>query len=235
MTSLNFGRRSDELELMDADDAPLDELRRTFREISLINRRLGGHAATLGALDALTPPETRRLRVLDVGCGDGEAASLIQEWAAARGIAAEVFGIDLSAASVRLADERRRPGLTFFSENLFDLDPTETYDIVHAGLMLHHCPGDSARGAARALKAMYERARLGVAVNDLHRHPLAYHAIRLLTGIFSRNRLIRHDAPLSVLRSFSRTELKDLCRQAGLPAPEIHWRWAFRWQIVIRR
>lgn len=232
MTPVDFHRRSDERELMDADDAPEEELRATFRELAVINRRLGGNAATLGALDALTPPGTTRLKILDVGCGDGEAASAILSWAQARGIKAEVHGIDLSGASVRLAAERRLPGLAFSQKDLFTLGAGEDYDIVHAGLMLHHCPGGSAE---RALKAMHERARLGVAINDLHRHPLAYHGIRGLTAVFSGSRLIRHDAPLSVLRGFRRSELEDLCRQAGLPRPDIRWRWAFRWQMAVPR
>ncbi len=232
MTLVDFRRRSGERELMDADDAPEKELRATFRELAVINRRLGGHVATLGALNALTPPGTKRLRILDAGCGDGEAASVILGWAAAHGIAAEVHGIDLSGASVRLAGERRRPGLTFSQDDLFALGAGDVYDIVHAGLMLHHCPGDS---AARALKAMHARARLGVAVNDLHRHPLAYLGIKGLTAVLSGNRLIRHDAPLSVLRGFSRSELEDLCRRARLPAPDIRWRWAFRWQMAVPR
>lgn len=217
---------------MDADDAPADELRSTFRELALINRRLGGHAATFGALELLTPPGTKRLRILDVGCGDGEAASVMLDWADRRGIAAEVRGIDLSAATVRLASERRRPGLSFAQEDLFAPISEDEYDIVHAGLMLHHCPGDS---AARALKAMHARARLGVAVNDLHRHSLAYHGIKALTAAFSRDRLIRHDAPLSVLRGFRRAELESLCLRAGTPPPDIRWRWAFRWQMMVPR
>lgn len=232
MTPVDFCRRSDERELMDADDAPEEELRATFRELAVINQRLGGHAATLGALNALTPPGTRRLRILDVGCGDGEAASVILSWAEARGITAEVHGIDLSGAAVRLASERRRPGLTFSHDDLFALGAADSYDLVHAGLMLHHCPGDL---AGRALKSMHERARLGVAVNDLHRHPLAYHGIKRLTAVLSGNRLIRHDAPLSVLRGFTRSELEGLCRRALLPEPDLRWRWAFRWQMAVRR
>lgn len=232
MTLPDFGRRSGEAELMDADDATEAELRGTFRELAMINRRLGGHAATLGALEVLAPRAAKSLKILDVGCGDGEAAEVILDWAASRAIAAEVHGIDLSEASIRLARERRRPGLSFARADLFSLDENESYDIVHAGLMLHHCPGES---AARALKAMWGLSRLGVAVNDLHRHPVAYYAIKALTAGLSRDRLIRHDAPLSVLRGFLRAELEDLCRQAGLPAPEVRWRWAFRWQMAVKR
>lgn len=227
----DFSRRSDELELMDSEDPSEEELRRTFGSLALINRGLGGRAATLGALESLTPPGLRRLRVLDVGCGDGETTAAMLDWARARGISSEAHGIDLSAASIRLAERRRRPGLSFSRRDLFELGAGETYDIVHAGLLLHHCPGES---AAQALRTMYARSRLGLAVNDLHRHPLAYRAIQGLTAL-SADRLLRHDAPLSVLRGFVKSELVDLCRRAGLPAPEIRWRWAFRWSLVARR
>ncbi len=217
---------------MDTEDSSEGELRLTFRELAAINRYLGGHAVTLNALASLIPRGTKNLRILDVGCGDGQTACLIQDWAASRGIAAEVCAIDLSAASVRLAEERNRKGLSFVTGNLFSLREGDVYDIVHAGLMLHHCPEHV---AVRALQAMYARAWLGVIINDLHRHKLAYHAIKIMTAAFSRNRLIRHDGPLSVLRGFRRAELVSLCRQADLPAPDIRWRWAFRWQMVIRR
>ena len=174
MTS--FAARSSALELMDAEEAGPA----TFRELGLINRRLGGHAATLDGLAGLIPPGLRRLRVLDVGCGDGEAAEAMLDWAAARGVAAEVHGIELSEASLGLAWRRQRAGLSFSRRDLFELRGAEEYDIVHAGLMLHHCPGPS---AGRALAAMHARARLGVVVNDLHRHPLAYAGIRALTAL----------------------------------------------------
>lgn len=228
----DFSRRHDGPELMDTEEPPREEFARTLSELDFINRALGGHAASLAALEALVPRGLRRLKVLDVGCADGAAAVRIQDWARRRGVEAEVHGIDLSESAVALAATRLRPGLSFERRDLFELPDASAYDVVHASLMLHHCPGGA---AVRALGAMYARARLGVALNDLHRHPFAYHAIAVLTRALSRDRLIRHDAPLSVLRGFSRAELEGLCRDAGLPAPELRWRWAFRWALVVRR
>ncbi|MDD5657771.1 MAG: SAM-dependent methyltransferase, partial [Elusimicrobia bacterium] len=63
----------------------------------------------------------------------------------------------------------------------------------------------------------------------------AFYSIRWLAAALAKSRLIRHDAPLSVLRAFRRSELEAACRRAGLPAPEISWRWAFRWRVVVAR
>jgi 2-polyprenyl-3-methyl-5-hydroxy-6-metoxy-1,4-benzoquinol methylase len=171
---------------------------------------------------------------LDVGSGGGDTARRIVEWARGRGLTARVHGIDLAPEAVDCARRRNAgvPGLEFTAQNLFDLPATRTYDIVHAALVLHHLPDEA---AVKALAKMHSLCRLGLVINDLHRHPAAYYSIKWLTSLFSNDRLIRHDAPLSVLRAFRRTCLEGLCRRAGLPAPEISWRWAFRWLMIVRK
>lgn len=228
----DLAARSADPELMDAPGVPDAEMRRTLQELARINALLGGYGASLDAVAALVPAGTTRLRVLDVGCGGGETSALIADWARGRGIAAEVHGIDLLDTAVSVASQMKRPGLSFSRRDLYDLPESEPYDVVHASLMLHHCPGDE---AVRALKKMRALSRRGVAINDLHRHPFAYHSIKLLTAALSRNRLIRHDAPLSVARAFRREELRELFLHAGFASVDIRWRWAFRWSASAPR
>ncbi len=45
---------------------------------------------------------------------------------------------------------------------------------------------------------------------------MAWSLITMLSRIFSKNRLTRHDGPLSVLRSYTVSELDDLAGRAGL-------------------
>jgi hypothetical protein len=75
---------------------------------------------------------------------------------------------------------------------------------------------------------------VGLLVNDLHRHALAYHSIKLLTALFSRSAMVKFDAPLSVLRGFRKDELQTVLRTAGLENAAVRWKWAFRWQVVCR-
>lgn len=233
MSAIDFGSRSAALELMDAPGLDPAELTETLGELSFINRSLGGHATTLAGLARLVPPGRREFDVLDVGCGGGDTARAIVEWARLRGLTARVHGIDLAPEAVACA-RRANAGLTgldFTAADLFDLPPARKYDVVHAALLLHHLPDEA---AAKALAKMRALSRLGLVINDLHRHPAAYHPIKGLAALFSRNRLIRHDAPLSVLRGFSRRDLEGLAKRAGLASPEISWRWAFRWLMVAR-
>jgi 2-polyprenyl-3-methyl-5-hydroxy-6-metoxy-1,4-benzoquinol methylase len=233
-TSPDFRTRSEARELMDGPGLDAGELAETLRELAFLNAGLGGHAATLGGLKRLVPTGCREIDVLDVGCGGGDTARRIVSWARRRGLSARVFGIDRAPQAVAYARRASAgwPGLEFTAQDLFDVPVARKYDIVHAALFLHHLPDDE---AVRALAKMFELCRVGLVINDLHRHPAAYHAIKRLAALFSRNRLIRHDAPLSVLRAFRRSCLEDLCRRASLPAPEISWRWAFRWRMTVAR
>jgi hypothetical protein len=52
-------------------------------------------------------------------------------------------------------------------------------------------------------------------VNDLERSLPAWIGAWLLAHGTTRNRLTRHDAPLSVRRAYTKEEILGLCRQAG--------------------
>jgi hypothetical protein len=73
---------------------------------------------------------------------------------------------------------------------------------------------------------MVGAARHGVVVNDLRRHWLA-------TRLFSRNRMIRHDAPLSVRRGFRTADLHRLRAEPGLDGLRWMARPLFRYLILV--
>ena len=78
-------------------------------ERALVNR--GGHAAgvaerTIARMRPLGPRAGARL--LDVGCGTGEATSLV-----AAAFSLEAVGVDVDPGQIDVARERARPGLVF--------------------------------------------------------------------------------------------------------------------------
>jgi hypothetical protein len=62
-------------------------------------------------------------------------------------------------------------------------------------------------------------ARRRVIVLDIRRHWLAYWGFVAWSRLLTRNRLIRYDGPLSVLRGFTRDELMVL----GNALPNFTW------------
>ena len=224
--------RSDELELMDDLSIQGEELETTLAEIERINQTLGGYAPSIEALQALLPSGAKRVSVLDVGTGSADLPRRMVEWGRDRGIEVRVKAIDLAQTTVDRARRlsRSHPEIDVELTNLFDLDGVQ-FDVVHAALVLHHFPGGS---AADAIRKMFQLAKLGVVVNDLHRHLVAWASIKLITRLFSKSRLVKNDGPLSVRRGFLREDLEAICKAAGVPKPEIAWRPMFRWRMLIR-
>jgi hypothetical protein len=107
-------------------------------------------------------------------------------------------------------------------------------DIVFSSLFCHHFDDAS---VPEILRWCAENSRLGFFINDLHRHPLAYYSIKWLTAAFSRSRLVRNDAPLSVAKGFSRRQWQSFVDSGLAGSPlivDISWAWAFRWLLVGR-
>ena len=227
-------RQVDRAELMDDPSVTALELHRVYHELEVINRWLGGHGISVEGVRRLVP--SGPVSVLDVGFGGGDFAEVLVEWSKRTGRQIRYLGIEQSPVAVDYARSRvKHPHVHFEQRDLFEVEDRplreeERFDVVHMSLTLHHFPGES---AVRAMKAMAGWARVGVLVNDLQRHFLPYASIKLLTSLFSRSRLVRFDAPLSVNRGYTRRELTDICQTSGLRA-DVWWRPMFRWMVLAR-
>lgn len=91
------------------------------------------------------PPD----RVLDFGCGDGDAAPLLRDILGAR----EVVGVDVSTAMVARASARH-PWARFTTTDA--LPTMGAFDLVHVNGVFHHIPvadrGNAAAAIHRALR-----------------------------------------------------------------------------------
>ena len=231
---MDFSVRSTEKERMDSFDMPQNELDRNLLELEIINRWLGGYAVSFSGLARLKPDRGRKWSVADLGCGGGDGMVAMSEYLSRKGVQARFTGIDANPAALLYARSRCKayPGFEWKTIPFQEFDGSTT-DILHCSLFAHHFFGEDLQRLVQVLGS----ARKGFIVNDLHRHPLAYYSIRLLTRLFSRSPLVRHDAPLSVARGFSRSELEEIFRPLALKFDlELRWQWAFRWRLTgIRR
>ena len=175
-------------------------------------------------------PPGAALRVLDVGYGEGDMLRRIHRWGARRGLRLQLSGVDMNERS-KLAAEAATPpgmGIEYRTGDLFDLQPG-AYDVVLSSLLTHHLDDD---GVVRFLQWMEANARRGWFVNDLHRHPVAYHGFRALSAAAGWHRFVRHDGPLSVARSFTRGDWRELLRRAGLQdVARVRWHVPFRYCV----
>lgn len=225
--------RSKELEIMDEPDIPKEDIRNALREIETINRLLGGYHIVLEALDELRLQDP--LRIMDIGCGGGDMLRRISGWAKKRNKKVLLQGVDLNPDITEFARERSAGygNIEYKTLNVFDdalLE--ESADVTTASLFCHHFQKEE---LVAILKRMHALATKAVIINDLHRHWFAYHSIGLLTRIFAKSRLVRYDAKLSVARAFSRKDWEETLQEAGINRYTLRWKWAWRWQLIIRK
>lgn len=232
-----FAARSHAPELMDDLSLANDALRQNLEELEVINRYLGGNQVVVDALRQLLrlkkPAHGGPLRVVDLGCGGGDTLRAIADWAARQHLAVSLTGVDANPFMLDFARQKAQSytNISFAEANVFDdiFYQQQPADVFICSLFCHHFTNSE---LVQLLRRLHQWASVGLIINDLHRHWLAYHSIRFLTWAFRGSYLVRHDAPLSVLRAFSRRELQTLLTQSNIAQYQLRWKWAFRYQIV---
>jgi ubiquinone/menaquinone biosynthesis C-methylase UbiE len=226
---MNFSLRSHKPELLDQPDIPAADISRNLYELQLINRWLGGHAITRKGFRLLAAGLSK-ISLCELGCGGGDNLLTIQKTAGEK-IILNCTGIDRNPDCIRVARSACwNKGPQFILSDYRAVVFEEKPDIVFSSLFCHHFTEEQLVDMFRWMKS---QTRTGFFINDLHRHPLAYYAIRMLTTLFSRSYLVKNDAPLSVLRGFKKNDLVAILDKAGIREYSIRWQWAFRWLIIV--
>ena len=230
---MNLMHRSYRLELLDRDDIPFADIRQNMLELDIINTRLGGHQITVAGLKKLIG-NRKQIHICEIGCGGGDNLVALQRWCNKNRIAARFTGIDIKLSCIEVAKEKKALQgtakwiISDYQQARFSSPP----DIIFSSLFCHHFTNEQ---LVEQLQWMQQNATVGFFINDLHRHPLAYHSIKILTRLFSKSYLVKNDAPLSVARGFKRNEWLNLLQQAGIGNAIVEWKWAFRWLVVIKK
>jgi SAM-dependent methyltransferase len=213
---------------MDRSGNSIEDLEAALADIAIVNRRLGGEKVLLDAAGPyLRPPEDGRpLEILDVGTGGADLPAALLREARASGIAARVAAIELDPKTAAIAGRRVEPGLHVVRADAFRLPFRDRrFDLVCASLFLHHF---SEEEGARLLRGLARVCRGTILVNDLERHVVPWAFIAVAARLTGRHPMFVHDAPLSVLRGFTRSELASIAERAGLREIRVEARWPFR-------
>lgn len=225
--------RRDDPELMDAPGLPEAEVAEAYRVLGSVNRQLG-NLRSMGLEIRRFLAEDRidsgRVSLLDVGAGSGDIADALRRRLATRRVEIRAVALDRDHTAIRLADHR---GLSAVRGDALRLPfGDRCIDLVTAVKFAHHFGGDA---LTRLASEMARVARRRVIVLDIRRHWLAYWGFVAWSRLFTSNRLVRFDGPLSVLRGFTQDEMMAL----GTPLREFTWtvhgRAGFQLALVGRR
>ncbi len=202
---------------MDGSDYSHAEFVENLADLRRVNRWLGGRSALARHLFPMIEALGKdHVRLLDIGTGSADIPAMIVDWARARGVQIEFIVLDLNEIAARESQTQTAgyPEIKVVRADAMNLPFADhSFDFVLASLFLHHFESPS---AAILLKSFSRVARVAFIINDLRRHPLAYYSIKVLTGIFTANRLVRNDSAVSVLRGFADADITEIGLAANL-------------------
>lgn len=232
---VDTSKRSSETEIMDDFTMKGVLFRDTLDKLEIINRLLGGNKVTIKGLKELLKNKSKNkiITIVDLGCGHGDILRDIAKFGRKNNYTFRLIGIDANIAAIDYAKELscEYSELSFKAIDIFSDDfKKQSYDIVLCTLFLHHFKNNE---LISFLKMAIERATIGVVVNDLHRHKLAYYLFKLI-GFFVKNKMIREDGLTSILRAFKKKDLENISKQIKVYF-SIQWKWAFRYLWILKK
>lgn len=225
--------RSHQEEIMDDLDYNGPKLHDSLDKMAQINKWLGGNKVTLNGLTKLLKhhPNNKPITIVDLGCGGGDLLRQIYHFGKRHKYNFMLIGIDANPNTIAYAkaSSESLDNIEFMVMDVFSEDFKQlNFDVVLATLFLHHFKEDE---LVSFLKATLKKAHIGMIVNDLHRHQLAYYLFRVLC-ITIKNQITVKDGLLSILRGFKRKELERMSDQLQAYY-SIQWKWAFRYQWLL--
>jgi 2-polyprenyl-3-methyl-5-hydroxy-6-metoxy-1,4-benzoquinol methylase len=229
---IKLDHRSDAREYIDDAHIDANVLRQTYQEMKSLNICTLGYWPTMSALEYLLARcgRDRTIKILDIGCGDGEILRRIDDYGRRKNFSFELTGIDLSSEAIAASVELTPSGITFIHGDILSYGENKTYDIIINSLTTHHMTNQE---IVKLMQWMTVHARIGWSISDLNRRAIAYYFIKYFASIGGYNYVICHDAPLSVTRSFRRQDWVNLLAQAefNLDSVKISWYPNFRYGI----
>jgi ubiquinone/menaquinone biosynthesis C-methylase UbiE len=217
-----FRRRSYELENIDRGNYTAEEYEGCISELQLVNEWFGD-ARTLkrSLLRDVEKSRLHRFSVLDIGAGSGELLRVAAAWARESARDFRAVGLELNERSAKSITEESTmfPEIESIRGDARSLPfGGDEFDYVICSLFTHHFVELE---IINILREMARVARRRIFVIDLHRHPIAYYFYTTIGKLVLHNRLLREDGALSILRSFKRSELRELAEQAELREPKV--------------
>ena len=219
---MTLATRSQAEELMDTDDLDAATYADVVGDLASVNTVTLARRPTLDFLARATAGR-KTFRLLDVGFGDGDMLRRIARWAAARGIEAELVGVDLNPRSEQAA--RAHGGdIRYVTGDYADL-ADEPWDVIVSSLVAHHMTRNQ---LVAFLRFMERHASAGWFVNDLHRHGFAHWGFPILATLARWHPIVRHDGTLSIARSYRPDEWPPILSDAGISTATVRRVFPFR-------
>ncbi len=223
--------RTVQAEAMDRPELDPDAHRLALRGLERINRHSGVVAWYWRHLQPILQ-DRGQASLLDIGGGGGDVPAALMGLADRHGWKLHVSILDQSPIALQMAQQRCGPAATVYQADATSDDRwPPPHDVVVSSLFFHHLPQPQ---AAEVLQRMKQKTVRLLLVDDLRRCWSGYLAAWIGCRVLSRSKIVHNDGPISVRNGWSETQLRDLCRQAGLTGAMVRRRFPWRISLIWR-
>jgi Methyltransferase domain len=231
-------QRVDAPEILDSDACSPSEAQAVLAAIGRVNRWFGGVATTQKMVHRVAEAAgVKRLSLLEVAAGSGEAPEIVRQRLGRQGIVLDVTLLDLvhSHLSGSNHDLRKSAGKNRIVGNALTLPFKDgAFDVISCSLFAHHL---SPQELLLFLREALRVSRRAVLINDLVRHPL--HLAAAYAGFpIIWNRVAWLDGLTSVRRSYVPSEIESVFDSGSFELPvrlEISRHFLYRMAVIIWR
>lgn len=222
-------------ELMDDPQLAPDEHKIALAGLARLNRWSRGDVGLWQNLQAearqIAP---RTLRVLDIATGSGDLPVRLARRARAAKLPIQFSACDCSSTALETAvqaAEKAQVAIVFFKSDALEDPIPRGFDVITVSLFLHHLTDEQ---IVKLLAKLAQATSRMILVNDLSRSWWNYGAVFLATRLLSRSTVVHFDGPVSVRAAFTKSDLLDLAKQAGLEGTVVQSRFPARWLMTWR-
>ncbi len=236
MITFSHSKRSTQPEIMDDFNLQGAEMEVLLSDLKRVNLLLGGNAITINGINKLLENKNNKtITIVDIGCGDGELLRQCAKHTRKKGWSCQFIGIDANEYILKTAAERSTnfPEITYKVINVLSEEiKTIKADVFLCTLFLHHFDNQE---ITQVLTNLVSQAKVGVVINDLHRSKLAFNLFKLFSAIFIKTTIAKHDGLVSVARGFKKQDLFKISKTIPVKQHFIAWKWAFRFQWILKK
>ena len=221
-------------ELLDLDDAPFEEVKDSLEDVRLVNKYLSGYRVLLHCIRDFFKkwPSDKEFSILDLATGSADQPIAVVDMARQFNIKTRILALDINSKMLNYARERigDYPEIHLIQGDIHSPPfGKDSFDVVINSLSLHHFTRDHAVNILRMADFM---GRCGFIINDLRRSRVAHASIYLITRLFTKNRLTRYDAPVSVMNAFTPSEMTTMAQEAGVKSFKVSRHFPYRIGLV---
>jgi hypothetical protein len=222
---------------MDDLDFQGEEMKNLLKDLKTVNKWLGGNNITIDGLRKLlrNHPQNKTITLLDIGCGDGEFLRKCCDFGKKNNFSFKGIGLDFNENILKVARKQSNnyPSISFEKVDVFlNEESIPNCDIAMCTLFLHHF---SYEEIENLLNILLKKTNIGLIVNDLQRNKQAFKLFKLVSKLFLKTKTAEHDGLVSIARGFKKNELESISKKIPNQHSEIHWRWAFRYQWILKK